>query len=84
MIKGRSLPFLPVTGEYLPVQLIYKGKTTRCHPKVSFPDTWDVWHSENHWSNEDTMERYIRKIIKPYVSNKRAVLKLLKEHQLWL
>ena len=24
-------------GEFLPVQLIYQGKTDRCHPKVSFP-----------------------------------------------
>ena len=65
-----------MTGEYLPTQLIYKGKTTRCHPKVSFPEGWDVWHSDNHWSNEDTMERYILNIIIPYVCHKREVLKL--------
>jgi len=69
-----------MTGDYLPVQLIYKGKTARFHPKVSFPDGWDVWHSENYWSNEDTMERYIRKIFIPYVSRKREVLKFQKKH----
>ena len=26
-----------MTGGYLPPQLIYKGKTLRCHPKVLFP-----------------------------------------------
>ena len=26
------------TGEYLPPQLIYKGKTTRCHPHAKFPE----------------------------------------------
>ena len=41
-----------MTGEYLPPQMIYKGKTERCHPKVAFPEGWDIWHSENHWSNE--------------------------------
>ena len=46
-----------ITGEHLPRQLIYKGKTTRCYPKVRFPEGWGVWHSDNHWSNEDTMER---------------------------
>lgn len=35
-------------GEYLPPQLIYKGKTSQCHPQVSFPEGWDIWHSENH------------------------------------
>ena len=65
-----------MTGEHLLTQLIYKGKTTRCHPKVPFPEGWDVWHSDNHWSNEDTMERYIVNIIIPYVCHKREVLKL--------
>ena len=26
-----------LTGEYLPPQLIYQGKTLHCRPKVSFP-----------------------------------------------
>ena len=29
-----------ITGEHLPRQLIYKGKTTRCSPKVLFPEGW--------------------------------------------
>jgi len=65
--KRQITVVLAAIGEYLPVQLIYKGKTMSCHPKVSFPDAWDVWHSENHWSNEDTMERYIRKVIISYL-----------------
>ena len=35
-------------GENLPPQLIYKGKMTRCHPDVTFPPGWDVWHTDNH------------------------------------
>lgn len=31
-----------MTGEYLAPQLIYKGKTERCHPQVSFPEGWDT------------------------------------------
>ena len=34
------------------------------------------WHSENHWSNEITMKRYIDKVIVPFVSEKRRQLKL--------
>ena len=37
-------------GDYLPPQLLYQGKTPKCHPEMSFPEGWYVWHSENHWS----------------------------------
>ena len=69
-----------LTGEYLPPQVIYKGKTMRSHPKVSFPQGWDIWHSDYHWSNEETMKRYIENVILPFVSQKRESLKLEKTH----
>ena len=69
-----------MTGEYLPVQLIYKGTTSRCHPKIAFPELWDIFHSRNHWSNEVTMRRYIENIIVPFVSNKRELLELPNNH----
>ncbi len=65
-----------LTGEYLPPQLIYKGKTMRCHPKVAVPDGWDVWHSDNHWSTETTMKRYIENVIVPFITRKRLTLQL--------
>lgn len=34
------------TGEYLSVQLIYKHTTSRCHPKVLFPEAWNIFHSK--------------------------------------
>ena len=33
---------ITATGEYLAPQLLYKGKTERCHPQVQFPEGWDV------------------------------------------
>ena len=71
-----------MAGEYLPVQLIYKGTTSRCHPKVLFLEAWDIFHSKNHWSNEITMRRYIENIIVPFVNKKRKLLKLRKSTQL--
>ena len=38
-------------GDFLPVQLIYAGKTDRCHPKIAFPKGFHVTHTDNHWSN---------------------------------
>ena len=58
-------------GEFLPVQLIYQGKTDRCHPKFSFPPDWHITHSPNHWSNESTMLSYINHVIVPYLQKTR-------------
>ena len=58
-------------GVFLPPQLIYKGKSSRCHPRYEFPSDWNITHSPNHWSNEDTMLQYIDNIILPYVANVR-------------
>ena len=46
-------------GNFLPIQLIYKGKTERCHAKFIFPESVDVNHSENHWSDEEQEINYI-------------------------
>ena len=76
--KRQLTAVLAVTaaGDYLPPQLLYQGKTPKCHPQVTFLGGWDVWHSENHWSNEITMKRYIEKIIVPFVTENRKKLKL--------
>ena len=54
-----------ISGEFLPIQLIYSGVTDSCCPKVKFPDTFDITHSSNHWSNEPSISNYLKKIIFP-------------------
>ena len=67
-------------GEFLPPQLLYEGRTERCHPSFKFPEDWDVWHLSNHWSNEDTMLRYLDKVIVPFITKKQAELNLACDH----
>lgn len=43
-----------IAGDFLPVQLIYQGKTTRSLPSHKFPSSWHVTFTENHWSSELT------------------------------
>ena len=31
-----------IDREFFPVQLIYVGKTKRCHPSYVFPEEWNV------------------------------------------
>lgn len=68
-----------ICGDFLPFQLIYGGKTHRCHPSFSFPSDWVISHSSNHWSNESTMLEYIHGIIIPYVDGVRERLGVGKE-----
>ena len=63
-----------LTSEFLPVQVIYLGKTTASLPRYVFPDDWDITFTPNHWSNEGKMKEYINNIIIPYVQRKRKEL----------
>ena len=54
-------------GDFLPVQLIYQGKTSRCHPKFWFPPGCHITHAPKHWSTKQIMVQYVHNIILPYV-----------------
>ena len=43
-----ALITVSATGVVLPPQLLYEGKTERCHLHFPFPAEWDVWHTPNH------------------------------------
>ena len=66
-----------IVGDLLPVQLIYGGITDKCHPKVKFPDSLHITHSQDHWYNKDIVIVYLKKIVFPYIKSKRQALKLL-------
>ena len=42
-----------LTGKFLPIQLIYKGKTERSLPKFKFPSTFSLSYAENNWPNNE-------------------------------
>ena len=65
------------SGIFLPMQLIYKGKTDRSLPRgINFPDGFDLTYTENHWSNEEKCMQHIEKIVLPYLKSKREELAL--------
>ena len=51
-----------VDGTFLPMQILYQGKTNRPHPKYTFPDGFDVFHTPNHWANEETCLHFFEKL----------------------
>ena len=60
-----------LNGDFLPMQILYQGKTSRSHPKYKFPSVFDIFHTPNHWANEETCVRFFSNIICPYVNKIR-------------
>ena len=69
-----------MTGELIPFQVIYQGKTSGCLPHVKFPTDWHATFTPNHWSNEQKMKEYLELIIFPFLHLKCRELDLLAEH----
>ena len=61
-----------LSGEFLPMQLLYQGKTDCCHAKFTFPDGFHIYHSPNHSANEETVKLFLEKVIIPYVAHIRS------------
>ena len=74
---------LTCTGEFLPIQLIYAVKTERSLPEYSFPPSFWVTFTQNHWSNTKTSVEFFKEIIFPYLEyTKRSKSYALEQHSL--
>ena len=68
MIRDKSLqPSVRMSGKFLPIQLIYEGKTPRCLPRFDFPADFNVTISDNHWLNTEKSIGLFEKVIFPYL-----------------
>jgi DDE superfamily endonuclease len=68
-----------LTGNLLPLQLIFGGTTDKCEPAKSHhvvKSQFHITHSDNHWSTLETMKEYIERIIQPYINQ------TIKQHNL--
>ena len=68
-------------GNYLPVQLIFQGKTSASLPRAKPPSGWHVTCTDKHWANEETTKDHIKKIVVPYLTKKKAQLKLANDQR---
>ena len=60
---------ISMSGEFLPIQIFYEGKTKRYLPKYTFPASFDITFSENHWSNTEKSLSFWNKIVFPHFKN---------------
>ena len=56
---------ISIRGDFLPMQLIYGGKTKKCLPRFKFPEKFSLSYNETH-SNEKAC-KFIEEILKPYI-----------------
>jgi hypothetical protein len=64
-------------GDFLGIQAIWQGKTSRCHPK-GVPSHPNLIHTQsiNHWSTLATMKDLLDRLIRPYIIRVIAELNL--------
>jgi hypothetical protein len=66
-------------GDLLPLQLIFTGTTSRCHPPAtdnSGAAGVHITHSANHWSSLETMQEWVTQVLLPYAERCITNLKL--------
>ena len=61
-------------GRFLPMQLIYGGKTQQSLPRFKFPDGFSLSCNPKHFSNTDESIKLIEEILLPYINDQRKAL----------
>ena len=57
------------------MQIPYQEKNDRSHPKQNFPDGFDIFHTSNHWDNEEMSVCLFQKITFLYVKKVREEIR---------
>ena len=66
-----------MSNNFLPMQLIYVGKTSRSVPTVTFPRSFSISVDPTHYSNEKELLKVMKDIVVPYVEKERVNLNML-------
>ena len=67
--------------KFLPMQLIYSGKTQRSLLRMKFPDSFSLSANKKHFSNTQESLKLIDEIIIPYVEKECEMLDLRENRQ---
>ena len=62
-------------GDFLPMQLVYGGKTSQSLPRYRFPKGFCLSFNPKHFSNTNESIKFLKEIITPYVVKQRELLK---------
>jgi len=65
---------ITLDGKFLPIQLIYGGKTKQSLPRYKFPESFSLSVNPKHFSNTEESIKIVEKIVVPYVEKEREIL----------
>ena len=68
-IVDASTCAIAISGKFLPIQLIYRGKTTQSLPRYHFPAGFSLSVNEKHFCNCRESVKFLNEIIVSYVKN---------------
>ena len=71
---------ITMDGQFLPMQIIYGGKTSKSIPRVSFPVGFLDSVNPKYYSNEEESLKMMEHIVIPYVQKQSNTLKLDAEY----
>ena len=63
---------ITLSGEFLPMQLIYGGKTLQSLPRYQFPQSFSLSVNPKHYSSTTESLKLLNEIIIPYVKKIRS------------
>ena len=63
---------ISLSGNFLPIQLIYGGKTDRSIPRVKFPPSFSLSANPKHYSNTKEAIKVTNDVVLPYIKRERA------------
>ena len=70
---------ITLDDHFLPVQLIYGGKSSKNLPRVNLPKSFSLSANPKHYSNEQESIKVLEEIIIPYVKKERERLGMEKD-----
>ena len=65
---------ITLDGLFLPMQLIYGGKTQQSLPRFKFPDGFSLSCNPKHFSNTEESIKLIKEVLLPYIEDQRKQL----------
>ena len=63
---------ITLDGRFLPMQLIYGGKTQQSLPRFNFPDRFSLSCNPKHFSNTEESVKIIKEVLLPYIEDQRS------------
>lgn len=66
-----------MAGDFLPIQLIYQGKTYLSQARYWFPKEFRITQIPNNRANEQTSIDYLQNVLISYIKTQRKELNLI-------